>query len=230
MVESTRAESFAASFRPLELVVFDWDGTLMDSTAMIVSSIQLACADVGVPVPSRERASHVIGLGLHDALARAVPGIRGDQVPQLADRYRHHYLGRDQQLVLFDGVRELLVALKERGHRLAVATGKSRTGLNRALNVSGLGTFFEATRCADECHSKPNPEMLLELMAELDVEPARTIMIGDTTHDLLMAANAGTHGLGVEYGAHPGEDLRAMPSRGVVSSVEELHSWLFTNG
>lgn len=225
-----REDKRTESHRALELVVFDWDGTLMDSTAMIVSSIQLACADVGLPVPSRERASHVIGLGLHDALAHAVPGIRDDQVPAMAERYRHHYLGRDQQLVLFEGVRELMVALKERGHRLAIATGKSRTGLNRALAVSGLGQFFEATRCADECHSKPHPEMLLELMDELGVEAARTIMVGDTTHDLLMAVNAGTHGLGVEYGAHPGEDLRAVASRGVMRSVAEMRAWLLANG
>lgn len=212
--------------RVRELVVFDWDGTLMDSTAHITTAIQLACRDLGLPVPSRERASHVIGLGLRDALRHAVPELEDARVPDMVERYRAHYLGGDAALTLFDGVRELLVELKERGHRLAVATGKSRVGLDRALRTTGLQPLFDATRCADETFSKPHPAMLLELMERLDVTPERTVMIGDTTHDLFMAANAGTAGVGVAYGAHPPDDLAGAPSATIVHSVPELGAWL----
>ena len=212
--------------RRYELIVFDWDGTLMDSTAMIAQSIQLACKDLGLPVPSKAQASQVIGLGLADALAQTVPGIDDAMIPRMVERYRHYYLTRDHQLSLFDGVRELLVALKERGHVLAVATGKSRLGLDRALGVAGVGNFFDATRCADESFSKPHPGMLLELMEQTAVEPRATLMIGDTTHDLQMAANARTDGLGVSYGAHELEALRGVPSRAIVHTVEELRGWL----
>ena len=216
--------------RNFELLVFDWDGTLMDSTAVIVLSIQLACRDLGLAVPSREQASHVIGLGLREALAYVVPGLPEAQIPAMAERYRHHYLSRDHDLGLFDGVRELLVELKERGHQIAVATGKARVGLDRALGVSGLAPLFDATRCADESFSKPHPGMLLQLMDQLGVDPAQTLMIGDTTHDLQMAINARTHGLGVAYGAHSGEELRAVNSRGVVASVAGLRAWLEIHG
>jgi phosphoglycolate phosphatase len=158
-----------------------------------------------------------------------VPGLDDSQIPALAERYRHHYLGRDHELVLFDGVREMLVELKERGYQLAVATGKTRAGLNRALASCGVGHLFDATRCADESLSKPHPAMLLELMHQRGVKAGVTIMIGDTTHDLLMAVNAGTHGLGVGYGAHPVDELRSVASRGVVSSVEQVRNWLLTN-
>lgn len=215
-----------ASDAPVQLLVFDWDGTLMDSTAHIAASIQAACSDVGLPIPPMNQASHVIGLGLHEALAKVVPDIRQDQVPLLVDRYRFHYLSADERLVLFSGVREMLVDFKERGHCLAVATGKSRVGLNRALHASGLQPLFDATRCADETHSKPHPAMLLELMDQLGVGAASTFMIGDTTHDLLMAANAGTRGVAVSYGAHEVEHLRTVPSAAMVHSVAELHSTL----
>lgn len=216
--------------RTLDLIVFDWDGTLMDSTATIVLSIQQACRDLDLPVPSREQASHVIGLGLADALAHAVPSLPRERVPDLVDRYRHHYLSRDHDLVLFGGARELLVGLKERGYQLAVATGKSRLGLDRALRVSGLGPLFDATRCADESFSKPHPAMLHSLMDELGAAPDVTLMVGDTTHDLLMAANAGTHALGVSYGAHPLAQLESVPSRGIVDSVDALGQWLVRHG
>ena len=216
--------------KKFDLIAFDWDGTLMDSTAHIAASIQAACRDLSLPVPSTEQASHVIGLGLHDALARAVPGIGADQVPQLVERYRFHYLAQDEQLVLFDGAREMLVDLKQRGYWLAVATGKSRIGLNRALNATGLAPLSDATRCADETHSKPNPAMLLQLMDQLGVEASRTLMIGDTTHDLWMAANAQARALGVTYGAHLHEHLIEAPALGVMHSIEELHEWLLQHG
>lgn len=212
-----------------ELIVFDWDGTLMDSAAAIVRAIQASAADLGLPVPSDARARHVIGLGLNDALHYAVPELEESNYPRMVERYRHHYLSGDHQLALFDGTVELIAALRERGHLLAVATGKSRKGLERALSFSGLGEYFHATRCADECFSKPHPAMLDELMAELGVEQASCLMIGDTTHDLQMAKNAGVAGLAVSFGAHPVEQLQAEVPLACVHTPAELREWLERN-
>lgn len=209
-----------------DLIVFDWDGTLMDSTATIASSIQRACADLGLAVPSNERASHVIGLGLVDALAYAVPDLPGNLMPQMIERYRYHYLSRDADLVLFPDVREILAGLKDRGHFLAVATGKSRVGLDRALDACGLRPLFDATRCADECRSKPDPQMLWELGDALGVRTDRMLMIGDTTHDLQMAANAGAHALAVSYGAHLYGALDGQGALAVLDSTADLQRWL----
>lgn len=208
------------------LVVFDWDGTLMDSTPAIVAAIQGACRDMQLPVPPDEAASWVIGLGLADALRTAVPALTEDQWQPFAERYRFHYLTRDPELRLFAGVEQMLDELAGAGVYLAVATGKSRNGLNRALQSTGLSKRFDATRCADETHSKPHPAMLLELMDELCVAPANTVMIGDTSHDLNMAGNAGVHGVGVAYGAHALGDLQACTPAGLVHSVPDLASWL----
>lgn len=208
------------------LVVFDWDGTLMDSTPAIVAAIQGACRDMNLPVPPDEAASWVIGLGLADALRAAVPDLTQDLWKPFAERYQFHYLTRDPELRLFGGIEQLLDDLSARGIRLAVATGKSRRGLNRALEATGLGPRFDATRCADETHSKPNPAMLFELMDELDIAPQHTVMIGDTSHDLNMATSAGVHGVGVAYGAHPLSELQACTPAGLVHSVQELSSWL----
>ncbi|HSQ10307.1 MAG TPA: HAD-IA family hydrolase, partial [Burkholderiaceae bacterium] len=172
--------------RPFDLVVFDWDGTVVDSTAMIARSIQKAAQDLDLVVPSMEQASHVIGLGLKDALAGAVPDLAANRIDEFSDRYRHHYFAGEPDIVLFDGMRELLVGLAENGARLAVATGKSRRGLDRAFDATGLRVFFASSRCADETNPKPHPAMLLELTEELAVPRARTVMIGDTTHDLAM--------------------------------------------
>lgn len=216
--------------RNFDLIVFDWDGTLMDSTATIVESIQAACADLDLPVPSREQASHVIGLSLMGAVQAVVPGLDEAGCQRLAERYRHHFLARDHDLVLFEGVRELLDWLRGEGYQLAVATGKARRGLSRVLASSGLEAVFDATRCADESFSKPHPGMLLELMGELFVTPERTLMIGDTTHDLLMAKNAGTHALAMTYGAHPIEQLEAEAPRALLDSMAALRTWLACHG
>ncbi|OHC70593.1 MAG: HAD family hydrolase [Rhodocyclales bacterium RIFCSPLOWO2_02_FULL_63_24] len=209
-----------------ELIVFDWDGTLMDSTRAIVSSIQAAARDLDIEPPSDERASHIIGLGLIDALRHALPDLPSERYPAVAERYRHHYLLRDHELLLFDGAVELIDELTAAGHYLAVATGKTRKGLDRAFEVSGLGPRFHASRCADECHSKPHPQMLEELMNEFGVEPGETLMIGDTTHDLLMARNAGVAALGVAYGAHPRETLEMEVPLFCAANVSELAAWL----
>ncbi|MBU4612925.1 HAD-IA family hydrolase [Achromobacter sp. GG226] len=208
------------------LVVFDWDGTLMDSTPAIVAAIQGACRDMDLPVPPDEAASWVIGLGLADALRAAVPELKPEQWKAFSERYRYHYLTRDPELRLFDGIEALLSAVAATGASLAVATGKSRQGLDRSLDATGLRPRFDATRCADETHSKPHPAMLLELMDELMVPPERTLMIGDTSHDLNMARSAGVHGLGVTYGAHPITELQACSPAGIVHNVTELSDWL----
>ena len=212
------------------LVVFDWDGTLLDSAGAIVMAIQAASRDLGLAVPDDARARHVIGLGLVDALRHAVPDLPAERYQAMVDRYRHHYLSGDHQLTLFAGVHELLQGLRERGHMLAIATGKSRIGLERALDHSDLRTFFQGSRCADECHSKPHPQMLEELLLEFGVDATQAVMIGDTSHDLLMAENAGVASLAVTYGAHPHEHLLAHRPLACLHSVSELDQWLQANG
>ena len=216
--------------RRFDLVVFDWDGTLFDSTALIVRCIQDACRDIGIAVPSDADAAYVIGLGLQDALRHAAPGLPPERYPELGQRYRHHDFARQHELSLFEGTLELLGALKARNQLLAVATGKARRGLNEALAQAQLRGVFDATRTADETASKPHPKMLLELMAELNVGAERTLMIGDTTHDLLMAANAGTASVGVAYGAHDHETFADFAPLAVAHSMRELHDWLVRHG
>ena len=214
--------------RPLnfDLIAFDWDGTLFDSTQIIVRSIQLAVADVGGTVPSNEAASYVIGLGLMQALAHAAPDVPEARYPELGLRYRHHYALHQNDITLFEGVLQLLLDLKERGHLLAVATGKSRRGLDEALQAVELKGCFDSSRTADETAGKPHPRMLHELMSEFGVKPERTLMIGDTTHDLQMALNAGCASVGVSYGAHEPSAFELLKPRVVAHSVLELQRWL----
>jgi phosphoglycolate phosphatase len=209
-----------------QVVVFDWDGTLMDSTRDIVRAMQAASVDVGLTVPDDRQASWVIGLSLDQALMHAVPDLTEEKRPEFLERYRFHYLKRDPALVLFEGVLPMLQALKDRGVELAVATGKSRVGLNRALAATGLAPYFSVTRCADETFGKPHPGMLLEIMSELGARPDSLVMVGDTSHDLSMAANAGVHGLGVSYGAHPEEELRQHPHQAVLADILSVEQWL----
>ena len=212
--------------RRYDLIAFDWDGTLFDSTALIARCIQWSCADLGLDVPSETDAAYVIGLGLSDALRHAAPGLPPERYPELGARYRHHYLAHQDDLVLFPGTLEMLQDLRARNHWLAVATGKSRRGLDHVLQQSGLGPMFDATRTADETASKPDPRMLLELMREFGAEPERTLMIGDTTHDLQMAVNAGTPAIGVSYGAHEPDAFAPLHPLAVVHSTTELDAWL----
>ena len=211
------------------LIVFDWDGTLMDSTAGIATAIQDAARDLELPVPDREQANHVIGLGLEGALRAAVPSLPREKYADFVEAYRRHFRVRQDEMQLFPGVRELLGELKERGHQLAVATGKSRRGLDHQLGVTGLGPLFAASRCADETNPKPHPAMLFELMQELAFEKHELLMIGDTSHDLGMAQSAGVDAVAVGYGAHPLESLSAWKPRGSVASVGELRQWLTKN-
>lgn len=214
------------SDRKYPLIVFDWDGTLMDSTAGIALSIQEAAREMGLPVPAREAASHVIGLGLHDSLRGAVPSLPVEKYMDFVELYRKHFRAQQESMTLFPGVRELLDRLQSAGHRLAVATGKSRRGLDYALEMTGLRGHFVASRCADETQPKPHPAMLLELMDELALSAGELLMIGDTSHDLGMANSAGVDAVAVTYGAHPGDALRALAPLACVSSVVELRLWL----
>jgi phosphoglycolate phosphatase len=213
-----------------ELVIFDWDGTLMDSTSVIAASLQSACRDVGVAVPSEGDARFVIGLGLADTFNHVAPGIDEERRRKLGERYRDHFLAREHEMPLYPGVREMLADLHGRGKRLAVATGKARHGLDRVLDATGLRPWFEATRCADEGFAKPHPGMLLMLMELTGVEPRHALMVGDTTHDLELAANAGVDAVAVSYGAHEPALLATRPAKARCATVEELHRWLNANG
>ncbi|MGB8857380.1 MAG: HAD-IA family hydrolase [Burkholderiales bacterium] len=213
-----------------DLIVFDWDGTLMDSTAVITLAVQNACADLGLPVPSEKEASHIIGLGLRDALTRVAPTLDPSDYPKMSARYIHHFHANEESMPLFDGAKALLERLRAQDYLIAIATGKSRKGLDRALEKTGIGPYFHASRCADECHSKPHPEMLHELMTQFNISPQRTLMIGDTTHDLQMAHNAQAHGLAVTYGAHPRHELQQLNPIGLIDDIKEFAPWLATRG
>lgn len=215
-----------AASRRFDLIVFDWDGTLVDSTTLIGEALQHACGDLGLPVPDDAAARYVIGLGLADAMKLVAPDLPPDRYPELGARYRDHYLAREPGIPLFDGARELLNELHAAGYLLAVATGKTRAGLARAMAQVGLHGVFHATRCADEGLPKPHPDMLLHLMERLAVTPRVTLMIGDTTHDLDLAQNAGAAGVAVTYGAHPPEGLALRTPLASVGSVAELREWL----
>jgi phosphoglycolate phosphatase len=215
--------------RRFDLIAFDWDGTLFDSTAIIARCIQAAVRDVGGKEPTYAEASYVIGMGLMQALAHAAPDVPPALYSKLGDRYRHHYFAIQHDISLFEGVLPLLADLKNRGHLLTVATGKSRRGLDEALTTVELAGTFDASRTADQTAGKPDPLMLRELMAEFDVLPERTLMIGDTTHDLQMALNAGCASVGVSYGAHEPEVFHDLKPLFVAHTVGQLHDWLLEN-
>ena len=212
--------------REFDLICFDWDGTLFDSTGIITRCIQQAVVDVGGARPTDEAASYVIGMALMPALAHAAPDVPKDKYPLLGERYRHHYLAHQNDISLFDGVLPMLAELKARHHWLAVATGKSRAGLDNVLATRDLKGIFDASRTADETAGKPDPRMLNELMRQFGTEPERTLMVGDTTHDLQMARNAGCASLGVSYGAHPPSELEALGPRAILHSAQALRQWL----
>jgi phosphoglycolate phosphatase len=215
--------------RRYDLIAFDWDGTLFDSTAIIVKCIQRAVADVGGQVPSDKDAAYVIGMGLMQALAYAAPSLPPDKYPALGERYRHHYAAMQHELTLFEGVMPMLAMLKQRNHWLAVATGKSRRGLDDVFAHVSMKGVFDTSRTADETAGKPSPLMMHQIMRELGVEPERCLVVGDTTHDLQMAINAGCDHVAVTYGAHDEESLRSHRPVHVADSVAQLHRWLEDN-
>lgn len=210
------------------LIVFDWDGTIIDSHSAIVACMQEASRDLGLAIPEPERAAHVIGLSLHEILRVVAPDLPAARYPEYIAAYRRHFLAREEGMQLFPGMRELLARLS-RKHVLGIATGKSRQGLDRALAALGLRELFAASRCADETNPKPHPAMLLEIMEELEVQADAVLMIGDTSHDMEMARAAGVDAVAVAYGAHPEEGLRACRPLGCFSDVAQLGAWLKSN-
>jgi phosphoglycolate phosphatase len=212
-----------------DLIIFDWDGTLANSTQLIVDAIRQGSADVGLPEPSQTAASGIIGLGFREAVYDLFGRIPDDLLAQLTARYTHYYgLGEDN-IPLFEGVAETIAHLTAKSVPLAVATGKGRRGLNKALANSGIGHHFIATRCVDECQSKPHPQMILDLMDEVAASPERTLMIGDTSFDLQMAQNAKVASLAVTYGAHPVERLLAHAPLAHFDQFAHLSDWLKAN-
>lgn len=215
-----------ATDKTYKAVVFDWDGTLMDSTGHIVKSIKLACADMGMPQPSDEQASWVIGMSLQAALYKLVPDLRADNVDAFIARYRHHFMYLQHEINLFQGQLQLLHDLNQKGIVLAVATGKSRRGLDLFLDRLSLRNMFQSTKTVDEARGKPDPDMLEQIIYELDLNPVNVLMVGDTSHDVLMAQNAGIDSLAVAYGAHSKDDLIASQPSMILDTVPQMQSWL----
>ena len=211
--------------KPFELLVFDWDGTLMDSEAHIVTSMQRAMSDAQLPDMAREKIRDIIGLGLREAIEKLLPGLSDELHLALVDRYRYHFFA-DDPCEPFAGAESVLKQLSEQGYLLAVATGKGRHGLDRVLRSTGFGEYFIETRCADETCSKPDPQMLHEIMDVTGMESARTLMIGDTEYDLEMANAAQMPSVGVDYGVHSRERLLACGPLACLSSISELPDWL----
>lgn len=208
------------------LLVFDWDGTLMDSIATIVACTRAALADLGVEQPDAT-IRRVIGMGLRESMEIFLPGATAEMTARLVERYRFHWLETYKDDVeLFAGVPETLAILAERGYFLAVATSKSRKGLERELAKTGLGAVVHGSRTVDEAPAKPHPQMLLDLMTEFGVGAAQTLMIGDTTFDLEMALNAGAGGVGVLSGSHSAAELERARPLATLRAVGELTAWL----
>jgi len=210
----------------IKLLVFDWDGTLMDSEAQIVTCMQAAIADLSLDPRSADQVKNIIGLGLHEAVSALYPESDDSLVIAMADGYRDHWLGGCQQSLLFPGVEETLQFLKAEGFQLAVATGKGRRGLNKVLSETRLSDMFAATRCSDETRSKPHPLMLEQIMTELRIAPEQTLMIGDTEYDMEMARNAQAHPVAVSYGVHEWERLQRHAPLTCLDRITELSDWL----
>jgi phosphoglycolate phosphatase len=209
------------------LLVFDWDGTLMDSEARIVACVEAAVRDLELPLPDREAIRDIIGLGLREAVQQLFPGSDDQLHLQIAARYRVHFFSDSETpSQLFDGTRETLDELANRGYLLAVATGKGRKGLDHALESTGLRELFHLTRCADETFSKPHPEMLNQILYESGTDPDEALMIGDTEYDMEMALNAGMPSLGVTYGVHTQERLRRHNPLDFIDNIADIPHWL----
>jgi len=213
-----------------KLIVFDWDGTIMDSVGHIVDCLQAAITDLQLPTKTPDELKNIIGLGLREALYSLYPQATNDELVSLTAQYREHFFDQDHQpCELFSGARELIESLHTADYHLAVATGKGRQGLNKVLKETGLEEYFTFTRCADETHSKPHPQMLLDIMNFYGVKAHETIMIGDTEYDLQMANNAATASIAVSYGVHEKERLLSCNPVACVDNINELHQWLLTD-
>ncbi|MEI6860571.1 MAG: HAD-IIIA family hydrolase [Shewanella sp.] len=211
-----------------ELVIFDWDGTLMDSVGKIVACMQQSALSLNIPIPTEQAVRDIIGLSMDEALRILYPNSSIELQTEMKGVYRQQYMELNQTpSPLFDGIEQMLTSLNEQGFKLAVATGKARAGLNRVLTATNLGPYFVATRCADEAASKPSPDMILQLLNELNISPNNAVMIGDSIHDLNMANNAGIHAIGVDYGAHNKDRLSQANPKAVISSPIELLEKLY---
>lgn len=212
--------------RKYDLLVFDWDGTLMDSAAEIVSAMQAAIAETGLPKREDWQMRELIGLGMNEVLDRLFPELERDHVVALLAAYRQRYGMPGSSAGLFAGAFDTLDALHQQGYTLAVATGKSRRGLDMAMAQTGVSHYFPFSRCADESASKPAPDMLEDILLRSATEPERALMIGDTEYDLLMAQNAGVAAIGVACGVHDAGRLNAAGPLAVLEDVRALPAWL----
>jgi phosphoglycolate phosphatase len=212
--------------KQFDLIVWDWDGTLADSTGMITNAILKAAEQVGLPTITSQAARGIIGLGLREAIEALYGDIPTEKVQALARQYNANYHAGEREIPLFIGAVDTMMALNKLGFKLAVATGKGRRGLDVALEKSGLGKHFHATRTIDECFSKPHPQMLDELMGDLTVLPERTLMIGDTNYDLHMAQNAGVSAVGVTYGAQSPDQWQHLKPVQQFNDFSSLSQWL----
>ena len=212
--------------KQFDLIVWDWDGTLADSTGMITNAILKAAEQVGLPALTPQAASNIIGLGLRESIEALYGNIPAEKAQALATQYTANYYAGESEIPLFSGAADTIKALSKRGYKLAVATGKGRRGLNMALEHCGLGNYFHATRTVDECFSKPHPQMLDELMDYLVALPERTLIIGDTSYDLQMAQNAGVSSVGVTYGAQSSDQWEHFNPIQKFESFDTLSEWL----
>ncbi|MBF0219839.1 MAG: HAD-IA family hydrolase [Gammaproteobacteria bacterium] len=212
---------------PFDLIVFDWDGTLMDSEARIVACISAAIQDLNLEPRDSQAMRNVIGLGLHEAIEKLYPGSHEPFRLHFIERYRYHFLEADPTpSSLFADSRATVAALQQQRYLLAIATGKGRIGLDQVLEETAMGSHFITSRCADETRSKPHPQMLLEIIETCGVDPRRTLMVGDTEYDLEMGRHAGVATLAVSYGVHTLERLLTHQPNGVIHAISELPAWL----
>ena len=222
-------EKILAMSKEFDLIVWDWDGTLADSTGMITNAIVTAAEQVGLPTLDPHAARDIIGLGLRESIHALYGDIPAEKAQALAQQYTANYYAGEAAIPLFEGAKDLTAELNRRGFKLAVATGKGRRGLNLALQHCGLAQYFHATRTVDECFSKPHPQMIDEIMDFCVVRPERTLMIGDSSYDLQMAENAGVQGVAVTFGAQSRDKLLGYNSIEIFDEFKDLSTWLLAN-
>ena len=225
MKVSNSNQQNAMQLQDVRLIVFDWDGTLMDSKGQIVACLRAAMHDLGLEPLADDALGNVIGLGLREAIDALIPGQDAAFLDAFVGHYRNHWFASESSS-LFDGVREVLDICKQQDFLLAVATGKSRRGLDRVLGETGLDSCFDATRCADESPSKPHPGMLVDIMQALEVRPDQTIMVGDTEYDMEMATNAGAGKVAVTTGVHTPERLAQHEPMVTLQKLAEMPMWM----
>lgn len=212
---------------PYKLIIFDWDGTLMDSVSKIVACMQAASRDASVSVPSVAAVKNIIGLGLSEAIYELHPNIPNKYLTLIEDRYRHHFVHQDDtESPLFPGVADVLKKLSVQGYTLSVATGKSRRGLDRVLHELDMHDLFAISRCADETDPKPHPAMVNEILKETGIRPNQALVVGDTEYDMAMAQSAHVDRIAVSYGAHSVERLKSYNPVLMIDGIEEILPWL----